>query len=259
MRFASLGSGSRGNATLIESGGTCLLLDCGFSLKETAARLRRLGREAGELSAILVTHEHADHLSGIGPLARAHRLPVWMTPGTHLAAQAAGIGALPGLRLFNCHEPFAVDGLEIQPFPVPHDAREPCQFAFSDGQWRIGVLTDTGEATAHIETHLNGCHALLIECNHDRELLRDGPYPAALKERIAGRYGHLDNESAARLIAGLDRTRLRSLTALHLSETNNSPERVRAALSAALGCDPDWIAIADQDRGRAWYSLTREL
>jgi phosphoribosyl 1,2-cyclic phosphodiesterase len=256
MRFASLGSGSRGNATLIEAGATRVLLDCGFSLRETAARLRRLGRETSELSAILVTHEHADHLNGVGVLAREHRLPVWMTPGTHLAA--AAIGELPEVRPFNCHEPFAIGDLEIHPFPVPHDAREPCQFVFSDGAARLGVLTDTGEPTACIEAALDACDALLIECNHDRALLRDGPYPEALKQRIAGRYGHLDNDTAAQLLTRLDRGRLQTLVALHLSETNNRPQQVRATLSAALGCDPEWIAIADQERGLGWRDLGRE-
>lgn len=255
LRFASLGSGSAGNATLIEYDGTCLMVDCGFSVKQTVARLQRLARTGEDLAAILVTHEHSDHLGGVGALARQFNLPVWMTPGTWRAAQGGAIGRLPDLRLFNCHERFAVGAIEVEPFPVPHDAEEPSQFVFGNGDRRIGVLTDTGASTPHIEASLDGCDALLLECNHDRDMLRDGPYPASLKARVAGPLGHLDNASAARLLRRIDSSQLRYLVAGHLSKTNNTPELARVALSAAFDCDPEWIRIADQERGLAWCVL----
>ncbi len=255
MRFASLGSGSAGNATLIEYDGTCLMVDCGFSVKQTVARLQRLARAGEDLTAILVTHEHSDHLGGVGVVARQFNLPVWMTPGTWRAAQAGAIGCLPDLRLFNCHERFAVGAIEVEPFPVPHDAEEPSQFVLGNGDRRIGVLTDTGASTPHIEASLDGCDALLLECNHDLDMLRNGPYPAPLKERVGGPLGHLGNDSAARLLRRIDSSQLRHLVAGHLSKTNNTPELARDALSAAFDCDPEWVRIADQERGLAWCVL----
>ncbi|MEJ5210154.1 MAG: MBL fold metallo-hydrolase, partial [Burkholderiales bacterium] len=218
MRFACLGSGSEGNALLVESGATRLLLDCGFNLRETAARLARLGRAPGDLSAILVTHEHGDHVRGVFRLAAKFGLPVWLSHGTHLHLAAAG--QLPEeFHLFDTHHPFTVGDLLIQPFPVPHDAREPAQFVFSDGTRRLGVLTDVGRCTPHIEAMLDGVDALVLECNHDADLLAAGPYPPALKRRVAGDYGHLSNAAAAALLARLDTRRLQHIVAAHLSRT----------------------------------------
>ncbi len=256
MRFASLGSGSRGNATLVAHADTCLLLDCGFSLKETVYRLARLGLEGDSLAAIVVTHEHADHVDGIGAMARKFKLPIWMTPGTwQMIAVNGDIGALPDVRLFNSYETFAIGAIQVKPFPVPHDAREPSQFVFSDGDRCFGVLTDAGSSTAHIEACLSGCHALLLECNHDRAMLFDSRYPPSLKERIAGRFGHLDNVTAAAMLAKLDNSRLQHLVAAHLSEKNNTPYLARAALSGALGCAMPWVQVADQDQGLGWREL----
>ena len=254
MRFAWLGSGSRGNAGLIEAGQTRLLLDCGFTAKETERRLARLGLEPADLAGVLVTHEHRDHIAGVSVLARRHRLPVWMTPGTH--RQAGDLGELPGLALFNCHEPFAVGDLQVEPFPVPHDAREPSQFVFSDGARRLGVLTDAGRSTPHVEAVLAGCDGLLLECNHDADMLADGPYPPTLKARVGGGHGHLSNAQAAELLGRLDTARLQHIAALHLSEENNRPGLAREALGAALGCGPDWVATAGQAEGLDWRQLT---
>ena len=177
LRFASIGSGSQGNATLVEKNTTRLLIDCGFSITQVQQRLERLGRRAADLTAILITHEHGDHVRGVSMLARKFDLPVWMTPGT--AAQIDTRGILR-LQLFNCHEPFSVNDIEVHPYPVPHDAREPCQYVFTDGASRFGVLTDTGCATRHIENSLSGCHALMLECNHDTDMLAHGSYPSTV-------------------------------------------------------------------------------
>jgi phosphoribosyl 1,2-cyclic phosphodiesterase len=254
MRFASLGSGSSGNALLVESGKTRLLIDCGFGLAETGARLARLGVAATELDAILVTHEHDDHGGGVARLARRHEIPVYLTHGTHsaLGRQAA---AIPHVVLIHGEESFAIGDVEVRPYTVPHDAREPVQFVLADGVAALGVLTDVGEATPHIARMLSGLEALVLECNHDRELLANGPYPARLKQRVGGRHGHLDNGAAAALLESLDCSRLRHLVAAHLSQQNNTPELARSALAGALGCEPDWIGVATQDEGFGWRQI----
>lgn len=252
LRFASLGSGSRGNATLVERGDTLLMVDCGFSCAEAERRLRRLGRSAAQLSAILVTHEHADHMGGVARLARRHRIPVWMTAGT---AAMHRDGELPEQHGFNGHESFAIGELEIHPFPVPHDAREPCQFVFSDGAQRLGILTDAGSVTEHMVRSLDGCDALLLECNHDPHMLAIGPYSPRLKARVGGRLGHLSNPQAAALLARLDSRRLQHLVAAHLSDKNNTPELARQALQAVTGGGDDGLVIADQAQGFGWREL----
>jgi phosphoribosyl 1,2-cyclic phosphodiesterase len=252
MQFASLGSGSRGNGTLVGSGNTLVMLDCGFSCRETERRMARLGRTPDQLSALLVTHEHGDHVRGVAPLARKYRLPVWLTRGTW---QALRDQDLPDVRHFDAHDLFSIEGLQMQPFTVPHDAREPCQFAFSDGARRLGVLTDAGRMTPHIVEQLDGCDALLLECNHDTGMLAGGAYSAALKRRVGGPLGHLSNAQAAALLGQLDRSRLQHVVAAHLSEQNNSPELARAALADTLDCGHDWVGIADQQQGLDWRTI----
>lgn len=251
MRFASLGSGSRGNALVVEAAGTRLLLDCGFGPRNLAARLARVGLAPEDLDAIVVTHEHADHLGGVAACARRYGIEVFLTHGT---LSVAAFGDLPG-RVFDSHLPFSVGGIELRPFPVPHDAREPVQFVFSDGAGCLGVLTDAGCVTPHMVEMLSGCHALVLECNHDAELLENGSYPRHLKRRIAGRYGHLDNLAAADLLLRIDRSRLRHVVAAHLSQENNTPALATAALAAVLGCTPDWVGVADQELGCDWRDV----
>lgn len=252
MRFTLLGSGSKGNASLIEEGTTRLLIDSGFSLRELERRLLRAGLEAGDLTAVLVTHEHSDHISGVGALARKYSLPVWMTPGTWRKGRT---GEIPHLSMFNCHEKFSVDDIEVHPFPVPHDAREPAQFVFSNGSKRLGLLTDTGMVTPHIENQLDGCDALILECNHDSEMLQNGPYPSSLKRRVSGKLGHLSNVQAETVIKNIDCSRLQHLVAAHLSEKNNLPHLAREALSRGIDCEEQWIALADQDDGLGWREI----
>ena len=255
MRFASLGSGSQGNSLVVEAGGTRVLLDCGFGLAATVARLARLGLVPDDISAIVVTHEHEDHIGGVARLARRHGIPVWLTPGT-LSGFAALFAGVADVRMIHNYEVFAVGDVQIEPFPVPHDAREPAQFVFCDGASRLGVLTDVGCSTRHIEATLSGCDALVLECNHDAEMLRNSSYPRRLRERIAGRFGHLDNSAAAKLLRSLDNSRLKHLIAAHLSQENNHPDLARAALSAVMNCAPEWIGIADQHEGLAWREIT---
>ena len=252
MRFASLGSGSRGNATLVEAGATRVLLDCGFSCAETEKRLARLGLEARDVDAILVTHEHSDHISGVARFSRRFGIPVWMTAGTEAVHRGGGVAAW---HCFSSHERFCIGGLEIAPYPVPHDAREPCQFVFSDGAVRLGVLTDAGSVTAHMVKALDSLDALILECNHDPELLACGPYPVRLQQRVGGRYGHLSNQQAADLLSQIATTRLQHLVAAHLSEKNNRADLARRALADVLRCAAADISVAEQEAGIAWRDI----
>ena len=254
MRFACLGSGSEGNALVVEVGASRVLLDCGFSIKETVTRLARLGLEPTDLNGIVVTHEHSDHIGGVTRFANKFNLPVWLTHGS--LAYLSNLDQMPlDTRVIDSHAGFAVGDLYIEPFPVPHDAREPIQFVFGDGQHRLGVLTDTGMITPHIEKMLSGCDALVLECNHDASMLANGPYPISLKQRVSGRFGHLDNHAAAELLRSIDTQQLTHLVAAHLSQKNNSPELARLALAEALNCAEDWIGIADQAVGFEWRSI----
>lgn len=252
IRFASLGSGSKGNALLVEAGRTRVLVDCGFGPREMALRLARVGVEAESVAAILVTHEHADHVGGA---ARCAARFGWSVFASHGTAAAAGDLAEVAVRRFDSHSRFAIGDLEIHPYPVPHDAREPTQFVFSDGACRLGVLTDAGTVTPHIAAMLADCAALVLECNHDAGMLAAGRYPPSLKQRIAGQFGHLDNGTAARLLRTLAGSPLQHVVAAHLSEENNTPALARNALASALDCAPDWIGIADQASGCDWREI----
>lgn len=252
IRFASLGSGSKGNALLAEAGRTRVLLDCGFGPRETVRRLARLGVAPESIAAVLVSHEHADHVGGVAACAARFG---WAVHASHGTAAAARQLADCAVRRFDSHGAFAIGDLEIRPYPVPHDAREPTQFVFSDGARSLGVLTDAGSVTPHILAMLADCAALVLECNHDADMLARGRYPPPLKRRIAGDYGHLDNHAAAALLRALGGAGLRHVVAAHLSAENNRPELARAALAAALGCAPDWIGVADQADGCGWREL----
>ena len=253
MRFASLGSGSRGNALLVEAGGTRLLIDAGFGPREMLRRLERLGIAAAEVDAVMVTHEHSDHLGGAFTCARRFNWSLMMTHGTLAASRENRGEAL--ITLIDSHGSFSIGDISVQAFPVPHDAREPVQFVLTDGAARLGVLTDAGHVTSHMVDMLAGCDALVLECNHDEALLKEGSYPPALKRRIGGPWGHLDNAAAAFLLSSVKSSNLRHIVAAHLSEENNSPALARAALAAVLGCEDDWIGIATQNEGFAWREL----
>lgn len=255
LRFALLGSGSRGNATLVACGSTHVLIDCGFGIREAQTRLARLGLEADALDAILVTHEHGDHLSGAGPLARRHGIPLWMTPGTRAAVPPRLAATMPEVTFFDPHTRFSIGDLEIGPIAVPHDAREPCQFVLGDGARRLGVLSDAGHVTAHMLACLDGVDALALECNHDEGMLAEGPYPASLKARVGGELGHLSNAQSAGLLAAIDTSSVQHLVLTHLSEKNNTPDHAREAVIGALGCPTDWPSVAHQEHGHAWRDI----
>jgi phosphoribosyl 1,2-cyclic phosphodiesterase len=249
LRFALLGSGSRGNGTVVQGGGTTVLIDCGFSAPETERRLARLGLAPRDLAALLVTHEHSDHVGGVLRFSAKHKVPVRAAVGTRVAA------GLNGAATLRAGERCAIDGLEVEPVAVPHDAAEPLQFVVGDGARRVGVLTDLGHPSDGVAAGFAGCDALVLECNHDGAMLAAGPYPGFLKARVGGDRGHLSNAQAAALLARLGAARLQHLVAAHLSETNNRPELARAALAGALGCAAEWIAVAEQDAGLGWREV----
>jgi phosphoribosyl 1,2-cyclic phosphodiesterase len=233
-----------------------LLIDCGLAPAELERRLGQLGVEPASLRGILITHEHDDHAGHAFAFAAAHGVTLFMTYGTRAALEESGKSNRSAhVRVIRGESEFAVDGLSVRPFTVPHDAREPVQFVVSDGAHRLGVLTDLGASTAHVESVLSGIDALVLECNHDLDLLWAGDYPKWLKQRITGPFGHLDNNASQRLLGALDRSRLQHVIAAHLSQQNNRPALARSALAHALGCEDEWVGIATQEEGFGWRDL----
>jgi phosphoribosyl 1,2-cyclic phosphodiesterase len=251
VQFASLGSGSKGNATLVRAGDTLVMIDCGFSLRETVRRLERLGIDPQQLDAILVTHEHSDHSSGVAALSRKFQIPVYLTHGTHSTGRCDG-----GYRqcLFNCEDTVVIGELSIKAVAVPHDAVEPCQYRLSCGEHTLGVLTDLGSVTPHVIENFRSCHSLLLEFNHDLPMLMEGPYPAHLKRRVGGDWGHLNNEQAADLLRQIDGAQLRHVVVAHISEKNNSRSQAESALLSVLD-SLDRVIFAEQSGGFDWLDL----
>jgi len=250
LRICSLASGSRGNALLVEHDDTLIMVDCGLPLKLLSARLTAVGRSIDDVDAVLITHEHGDHSRGIRPVQRRRPVPFWSTPGT---ARAVGdAGRFEPLR----HDrELSIGSIRVEPFAVPHDAREPCQFVFSAGRRRLGLLTDTGHATPLIRTRLAACDAIAIEFNHDSGMLENGPYPPAVKARVGSRLGHLNNDQTADLLCELRHPSLQWVLGLHLSERNNSPECVREAAARAIDHSGVELRLAAQDEPTQWIEI----
>jgi len=260
LRFKNLGSGSAGNATLVESTSgqevSRLLIDCGLSLRELNKRLNVADLTIDDVDAVFITHEHADHIGHAKSFAQRTGKPVWMSRGTALACQIHEWGlSIDQFKLASDTHKFAVGCLEVLPFTVPHDAREPLQLRCSDGAHHLGVLTDLGHGSSHVVNALQGCHALLLECNHDADLLAQSSYPAFLKKRIAGPQGHLSNEESAELAKALVHDQLNLIIAAHLSERNNRPSLAQNILAQATGCQPQDILVADPLIGTPWHTV----
>lgn len=252
MRFASLGSGSKGNATLIQNNTTTVMVDCGFSMRETEKRLERLNLDPKSISVLFVTHEHGDHIRGVGPFARKYKLPVCMTRGT---AKWKSLGVIPEIRYISVDDTIDVGELSIKSYSVPHDANEPCQFVITTKNNRFGMLTDVGYCTEHIKKQLKNCDALLLECNHDKTMLLNGSYPQSLKERVAGLYGHLSNNQASELLNEIQHDRLRKITIAHVSDKNNEKKLALESLRSVLVKKNTKVLIIDQENGIDWQDI----
>lgn len=251
MKFASLGSGSSGNATLVSDGIDTLLVDCGFTIKETVSRLARLNLKPEDISAILVTHEHSDHMKGVGPLARKFSLPVYMTQGTHVSRD---YGRLPEINIIHNYQDFSIGQIQISPVAVPHDAREPSQFVLSAGGISLGILTDLGSITPHVTEAYSECDGLLIEANHDLDMLARGPYPQSLKSRVASNWGHLNNMQTRHFLESIDLSHVQHIVIGHISSKNNSVDVVQSEISDVLAASPS-VHYALQDSGFDWLEL----
>ena len=251
MRLASLGSGSRGNATLVQHRDTTLLVDNGFSLRKFSQRLQRFNRQPEDIDAVLLTHEHSDHSGGIARLCSSHQIPLWTAVGTARAVLPSEFQ----YQTLIADQSISIGDIEILPVTVPHDANEPLQFIFreiDDGK-RLGVLTDTGHITSHIVKAFGQLNGLLLEFNYDPQMLENGPYPTMLKQRVGGNHGHLSNLQSLELLQKIDTSGLSCLIAAHISENNNDPSIV-AELIAQLQDIPAPV-LANQDEGFDWITL----
>lgn len=252
IRVAALGSGSSGNSLLVQAGRTCLLIDCGFTMKETIARLYQLGLSPSDLDAILISHEHGDHVKGVGPLSRKFGLPVWCTYGTYHHARD---NRFSSVHLFHAHEPFVIGDVEVDPFPTPHDAAESCQFVFTVADTRFANVTDLGACTPHVREKLAGVHGLVVECNYDNDMLRSGPYPPSLQARIRSDYGHLGNDQAGALLRELDHDELQCILLGHLSEQNNADAVALATIREHVEDRHERIAVLAQHCCSEWFDV----
>ena len=241
LYFRVLAGGSKGNAVLVCSPTTHLLLDAGLSAKELSRRLDRTPVKLERLDAVLVSHEHQDHVRGVGVLSRRLNIPVHLTRGTadHLPSQ---VGRPAHLTVIEAGVPFEVGDIVCRPFAVSHDASEPVGFVFEHNGTKLGFCTDLGVATNLVKARLQGCHGLIIEANHDPERLMNGPYPPHLKQRIRSRHGHLSNADAMNLLEELHHAGLRNVILTHLSEVNNHPDLVAAAVEE-LCSSPRWEGV----------------
>lgn len=237
---------------MVQTGRTTLLVDCGFTMKETIARLHHLGLTPGDIDAVLLTHEHGDHVKGVGPLSRKFALPIWCTYGTYRQTRD---NRFTSVRLFHAHEPFAIGDCEVDPFPTPHDAAESCQFVFSAGNTRFASVTDLGVCTPHVVQKLEKINGLVIECNYDRDMLANGPYPASLQTRIRSNYGHLGNEQAGELLRQIDHPELQCILLGHLSEQNNSDAVAMTTVHGFLDTALERVHVLAQHRCSPWFDV----
>jgi len=248
MRLASLGSGSKGNATIVQLGDQLFLVDCGFSARQVTTRLARLELAPGDITALLVTHEHSDHMRGVQTLAHKFNIPVYASHGT-LKAMDFPLAA----NGFDSHESFAVGNVQVVPVAVPHDAREPTQFVFVHDGVKVGVLSDLGHVTPHVIASYKDCDLLLMESNHDLDMLKSGRYPPYLQRRVGGLHGHLNNHQAVELLEAIGHRDLKVVIG-HISEANNDLEIIEQAFSSFRSRVAS-IEFANQSAGVNWQTV----
>ena len=247
LRFALLGSGSSGNALLITTPHTKILIDNGFSFKQLQLRVAALGETLEGLRAVFVTHEHADHVNGLGVLTRRIDVPVYLTEATYNSLPAS-VGPIPRVELFEAGDSIAVNGLTLTSFSVSHDAADPACFVVESSGARLGIASDLGHASHLVKARLAGAHGLVLESNYCPEMLRRGPYPPALKQRIQGKQGHLSNVDMNSLLAGLLHDSLQVVVLAHLSKDNNTPEQARKMAAQVLGDHPAALHVAAREK-----------
>ncbi len=246
LAVCMLASGSKGNAIFISDGSTSILVDAGLSGIEIERRMKSKGLCPEDLDAILVSHEHSDHIQGVGVLARRFRLPVYCNSKTIKASPQ--IGNIEDVQSFECGSTFTINNLSIHPFSVSHDAEDPSGFTISQKETKIGIATDLGIGTSMVKEHLKGCSLLIIEANHDQTMLENGPYPWPVKQRIKSRIGHLSNEDSKRLLNEVKHDRLLHVILAHLSEINNTPQEAIRVVGQAINNFNIRLAVATQDR-----------
>ncbi|MBW1637100.1 MAG: MBL fold metallo-hydrolase [Deltaproteobacteria bacterium] len=256
MRFSVLGSGSRGNSVYIESGKTAILIDGGFSGKELAKRLHSIDRDLSNITAVCVTHEHNDHICGVGVISRRYNLPVLANQGTFGAGEKR-LGKLSRRVEFETGDLIELQDLTIRSFRISHDTADPVGFVIGDGRVTLGCCTDTGKATRLMERRLACCNGLVLEFNHNLEMLKMGPYPLALQQRVRSSQGHLSNEDGADFLKKIVSDRLQMVVLAHLSDTNNTPKLALDAAERIFSSDiSDFeLVVASQERATPLMSL----
>lgn len=256
LHVASLGSGSSGNSTVIRSDNTTLLLDCGFTLKETTARLSLLGLHPSDIDAVLLSHEHGDHVKGVGPLSRKFATPIWLTHGTYSSLRD---NRFHQIKIIDAHSSWQIGDIQINPFPTPHDAAESCQYVFTHEQVRFACVTDLGACTPHVVSQLEGINSLIVETNYDATMLANGPYPYSLQQRIKSNFGHLGNEQGADLVKHLDHAGLQHILLGHLSEQNNSDQAAFDTMQSRLDGGHERIHVLAQHKPSAWFAVNKSV
>jgi len=247
LEICVLASGSRGNAVYVSDGSTSILIDAGLSGIEIERRLNSKGLYPEDLNAIIVSHEHTDHIQGVGVLSRRFNLPVFMSSKTEKAA-VSKLGTVRVIKNFECGSPFIINDLSIHPFSISHDADDPSGFTVNQNGTKIGIATDLGIATSMVKEHLKGCSLLILEANHDKDMLINGPYPWPIKQRIRGRTGHLSNEASKNLLKEVQHDRLKYVILAHLSETNNTPQKALSEVGRAMSHCNAKLDVATQDK-----------
>ena len=247
MHFSLLGSGSKGNALYVEAGKTAILIDAGFSGKEIARRLAQVGRDLAALDGLFITHEHGDHVHGAGVISRRCRLPVYANAGTFAGGEKK-LGTLHRRVEFETGAVLEMQDLQVRSFRISHDTRDPVGYVISDGKVSLACCTDTGKVSHLISRRLSGCNGLVLEFNHDPLMLKTGPYPLFLQQRVRSSQGHLANGDAAAFLQTLLHDKLHHIVLAHLSETNNTPDLALESLAAVLGAEhPHLLRVARQD------------
>jgi phosphoribosyl 1,2-cyclic phosphodiesterase len=254
LRVCILGSGSKGNCTYIESPEARILIDAGLSAREIERRLRQIDCSPTTLDGVLISHEHSDHIQGVGALARRYKLPVYANPSTWQRAQHV-VGMVDDLREFWTGAPFVLKDLVVNPFSLPHDADDPVAFRLTWRRRSMAIVTDLGYASQLVRERITGCHLLVLEANHDDAMLKAGPYPWPLKQRIGGKSGHLSNLQSSQLLQDVLHDELEHVVLAHLSEINNHPDLARLTTQEILGSRGTHLGVAAQREVSRWFLL----